>query len=457
MLYVLHVTQKEDSTYSTSTNKEDIMADGPNPVAGSSSTNKTNVAPIVAQNVVLNPASQNAAAQLAQQILANTNVTLKQEIVKIPEFFREKGKDTVTAQEFINRIDECQVSNNWKDTTTFANFLLCLRGKAEEWLSSTVRHLKLTPAQKTWTRIRPLFKREFATTSDDKLIVDGLANLAHKHAENPRKFFSGLEKLINVLHENYASYWIKPERPAAIQPQGTYTQDALTQFANDSVEAYNKFLFAQVFKAAAPENVRKLLSHKDQTRLTVDDAYQMFFTEHRVEQDKCQPTAINILAVEDNLDQEANNTDPNVAAFRPQHPPQQQQQFCQQQQYNNRGNRSRGQSSYKGNSNRSSQNQGSNASRNGKFCIYCKIMNHTQEECRKKLMIKNPVLMAKDNFTGLKSTISTLKVLNPQTMIPIMKLIQFFNQELHDSPHESSQCHSTIDFEFVYCVHRNVQ
>jgi len=114
---------------------------------------------------------------------------LKQEIVKIPEFFPKKPKDTVTAQEFISRIDECQVSNDWNDTTTFANFRLCLRGEAEEWLSSTARHLKLTAAQKNWTRIRPLFKREFATTSDDKLIVGGLANLAHTHGENPRKFF----------------------------------------------------------------------------------------------------------------------------------------------------------------------------------------------------------------------------------------------------------------------------
>jgi hypothetical protein len=114
---------------------------------------------------------------------------LKQEIVKIPEFFGEKAKDTVTAQEFILRIDEYQVSNDWNDTTTFANFQLCLRGEAEEWLSSTVRHLKLTAAQKTWTRIRPLFKREFATTSDDKLIVDGLANLSHRQGENPRRFF----------------------------------------------------------------------------------------------------------------------------------------------------------------------------------------------------------------------------------------------------------------------------
>jgi hypothetical protein len=357
-----------------------------NPVTGGSGTGRV----VQNHNIVIDPAAQNAAAQLTQQILANTNVTLKQEIIKIPEYYNEKGRDTVTAQEFISRIDECQVSNNWNDTMTFANFRLCLRVEAEEWLSSTVHHLKLTTAQKTWTHIWPLFKREFATTSDDKLIVDRSANLAHKPGENPRKFFSRLEKLFNVLHENYASYRIKPGCPAQL-PAGNYSEDALTEYANDHVEAYNKFLLAQVFKAAAPENVHKLLSHKDQTRLTVDDAYQTFFTEHRVEQDKRQST-ISVHAVEENQDQDAPIQDPNVAAFRPQ-----QQQFRSQQSgYNNCGNHSRGQGSYKGNSNnRPAQNQGSNATRNGKFCVYCKILNHTQEECRKQMKDNKPCVNGK--------------------------------------------------------------
>ena len=369
------------------------MADQPQPVAGGSGLNQPQNQIQQNQNVVIDPAAQGAAAQLARQILANTNVTLKQEVFKIPEFFGETTKDTVTAQEFILRIDECQISNDWNDTTTFANFRLCLRGEAEEWLSSTVRHLKLTAAQKTWTRIRPLFKREFATTTDDKLIVDGLANLAHRQGENPRKFFSRLEKLCNVLHENFASYRIKPNRPAQL-PDGHYSEDALTQYANDSVEAYNQFLFTQIFKAAAPENVRKLLSHKDQTRLTVDEAYQTFFTEHRVEQDKRQPTAINVHAVENQQNSEVTAADPNVLAFRPQRPPQQQ---FRQQQSGNRGNRARGQNSYRGTNynNRSSQSQGNNASRNGKFCIYCKILNHTQEECRKRINDKKPCVNGK--------------------------------------------------------------
>jgi hypothetical protein len=31
-----------------------------------------------------------------------------------------------------------------------------------------------------------------------------------------------------------------------------------------------------------------------------------------------------------------------------------------------------------------------NASRNGKFCVYCKIMNHSQEECRKRMRDNKP-------------------------------------------------------------------
>jgi len=37
----------------------------------------------------------------------------------------------------------------------------------------------------------------------------------------------------------------------------------------------------------------------------------------------------------------------------------------------------------------------SNASRNGKFCVYGKIMNHTQEECRKRINDNKPCVTSK--------------------------------------------------------------
>jgi len=81
-------------------------------------------------------------------------------------------------------------------------------------------------------------------------------------------FFSHLEEFIYVLKENYASYRVKPDRPSQ-EAAGGYSEDSLTKAINDNVGNFANFMFTQMFKAAAPENVRWLLSQKDQTRLTV--------------------------------------------------------------------------------------------------------------------------------------------------------------------------------------------
>jgi Skp family chaperone for outer membrane proteins len=188
--------------------------------------------------------------------------------------------------------------------------------------------MQLTAAQKMWTRIRPVFKAEFAAFSDD---IDGLAKLTHWPNENSRMFFSRLEELVFVLKENYASYRVKPDRPPLIQPQGTYMEDALTKYANDSIDAFANFFFTQMFKAAAPENVRRLLSHKDQSRLTVEEAYKVFFTDHRMEMDK-KLSAVH--AVTDKFENPVQQ-EQDVAAFKPQ-----QRQQPRQQNYNRGSNHS---------------------------------------------------------------------------------------------------------------------
>jgi hypothetical protein len=97
------------------------------------------------QNII--PGNDDA-ANLARQIQANTNVTMKTKVVKLPNFYGDLSKDTIMALEFMARIDECHVTNEWNDITTFSYFWLALSGQADKWLSSVVWHLQLTPAQK---------------------------------------------------------------------------------------------------------------------------------------------------------------------------------------------------------------------------------------------------------------------------------------------------------------------
>jgi hypothetical protein len=76
----------------------------------------------------------NPAMDLAQRIINNPNLNLKYENTKIMDFFGELAKDTITAINFITRVDKCQSANNWSDTTTYYNFSLVLQGTTNQYL-----------------------------------------------------------------------------------------------------------------------------------------------------------------------------------------------------------------------------------------------------------------------------------------------------------------------------------
>jgi hypothetical protein len=76
------------------------MADNSNgnPDAGGFGLNQQNQQQ--QQNVVQGNNQNMDAARLAHQILANTNVTMKTEVVKLPDFYGQPDKDTIFALEF---------------------------------------------------------------------------------------------------------------------------------------------------------------------------------------------------------------------------------------------------------------------------------------------------------------------------------------------------------------------
>jgi hypothetical protein len=120
---------------------------------------------------------------------ANGNMDLKIHETKLPEFWGQKEKDSISANEFVKRVDKMMSANNWTDKVAFDNFGLALKGEANTWLDSQVLLKKIVGDRERWSIIRPFFKEEFATESDDKLILDGLAHMAMGPTENVRSFF----------------------------------------------------------------------------------------------------------------------------------------------------------------------------------------------------------------------------------------------------------------------------
>jgi hypothetical protein len=145
---------------------------------------------------------------------ADGGINLKVEQTKWPEFWGQREKDSIAPNEFIKPIDNMAAANVWTDHIAFRNFALALRGSTNTWLESQAMLEDITGDRRAWTIIRPLFKAEFATESDDKLILDGLAHLAMKPMENVFDYFSRLNKTNTIIIDANDTYTILPDEPA---------------------------------------------------------------------------------------------------------------------------------------------------------------------------------------------------------------------------------------------------
>ena len=59
-----------------------------------------------------------------------TNFNLRVEQNKIPEFFGSKSKDTISAADFIRKLEDLTKTNRWLDSQTYYHFANSLRNPA---------------------------------------------------------------------------------------------------------------------------------------------------------------------------------------------------------------------------------------------------------------------------------------------------------------------------------------
>ena len=102
-----------------------------------------------------------------------TNFNLRVEQNKIPEFFGAKSKDTISAADFIRRLEYLAKTNRWTDAQTYHHFANSLRNPAREWLSSIVDWNTDENVRLVWSDFKDLFKQEYAVQTNDKLILEG--------------------------------------------------------------------------------------------------------------------------------------------------------------------------------------------------------------------------------------------------------------------------------------------
>jgi len=209
---------------------------------------------------------------------AQTILAFRVEQSKIPEFWGQKAKDTVTAIVFIRKIEDLARTNTWNDATTYANVANAFKRFAREWLFTMADMLDWTEAQLTWTNLKPRFQKQFATQTDDKQIIDGLSNLAMGPNETTGELLARITNMMVIIKESYAAYDNKvPEPPTDTHGLGQVglLENTATQWTSDTVNNMLQFFKMQLFRASLPGDLRKAVAQHNQTTITLDDMYQV--------------------------------------------------------------------------------------------------------------------------------------------------------------------------------------
>jgi hypothetical protein len=142
-----------------------------------------------------------------------TNFNLRVEQNKIPEFFGAKSKDTISAADFVRRLEDLAKTNRWTDAQTYHHFANSLRNPAREWLSSIVDWNTDEDVRLVWLDFKDLFKQEYAVQTNDTLILEGLSNLAMKPNENTNELLTRINRTTRVIRESFDDYDAKIPYP----------------------------------------------------------------------------------------------------------------------------------------------------------------------------------------------------------------------------------------------------
>ena len=321
---------------------------------------------------------QAAQAQQAQNVVVQPGpagqLNLKIEQSKLPIFYGIRTKDTITAAHMIERVEALQATNAWSNEDTYHHFSLALQGSAQEWLR-TQQHLQENPA-KTWTFIMPLFRSNFAAQEDDSALLDQLRTIAMKGQENITDYGNRVSRLIELLTDKFDT----PARPAAAAANA-YTDAEVDAIRLSDKKAMFRYMALQIFRAGLPKDLRAVVSQQKPT--TFGRAFEIARDQIQIVDPHKTVAPI-----------EEDQADIDAVQFRPQG---QRNNWNRKPNFNNNPNNnynrapSNQQPRQPSNNSTNYRGPGNNSNNNSRIiCVYCKKPNHHQDQCRKRIVDKQP-------------------------------------------------------------------
>lgn len=332
-------------------------------------------------NAIHNPAVQGHQGQPVLPPVATAQY-VNLEMTKIPEFSDVPEKDAMPPIAFIQRLESAAKALGWSNMETYNRAVYAFRGSVYNWWNSMV--VMHPTATHNWAWLKPLFKAQYVRDSEDTEIYNQLTDMRQKTAERPCDHLNRVIRVIDAMFDSSPefSYNHDPDQPLTLEVMMDQMKQARQKLKDD-------FYLIAYRSSLRPEFQTAVKHIKPKTLM---ETYTLVNDQHNIEMDKKTATAVTSVTPSTHADQvEAIQRAPQQRAngnFR-----------------TNNGQRSfnRNQSHPQQNSgynNRNSNNNGNNQQRSAgqnfknqnkqKYCTYCHISGHIQDECRRRQRDNQP-------------------------------------------------------------------
>ncbi len=166
------------------------------------------------------------------------------------------------AADFIRRLEDLAKTNRWSDAQTYYHFANSLRNSAQEWLSSVVDWDDDEHDQPLWSDFKEVFKQEYAVQTNERLILEGLANLAMKLNKTTNELLTRITRTVRVIKESFENYGAITPDPHNDINHGISNQ-TFRSFKRQYTAMIFNFFKMNLFKAALTPELRAVGAQQD--------------------------------------------------------------------------------------------------------------------------------------------------------------------------------------------------
>jgi hypothetical protein len=128
-----------------------------------------------------------------------------------------------------------------------------------------------------WLDFKDLFKQEYAVQTNDKLILEGLLNLAMKSNETTNELLTRITRTTRVIRESFDEYDAKTLYPHN-DINGGISDNAFRRFLRQYDAMWINFFKMNLLKAALMPELRSVVAQQEQETITIKRMYQVATT-----------------------------------------------------------------------------------------------------------------------------------------------------------------------------------